>query len=182
MKRFEPRLLHSLSPITVECLKDTEDAIRLVGGLSFGPYLSSASDCCLTVFYLFSGGVAGGPPPRRRACPTTPPSDGASFDSSETVKTFPFSWDCSSFSIPWPVSGSGSLRRNFPASRRLWMIGLVALTLFRTSAWCGCEHVICRFFLLEFSCRSSVPVLYTYEMYQCFMAECSGRLHLWFEV
>ena len=112
--------------------------------------------------------------------PTTPSaslSDGASFDSSETVKTFPFSWDCSSFSTPWPVSGSGSLRRNFPASRCLCMIGLVALTLFRTSAWRGCERVICRFFLPKFSRQSSVPVLYTYEMYQCFMAECSGRLH-----
>jgi len=28
---FEPRLPHLLSPIAIECLKDTEGAIRLIG-------------------------------------------------------------------------------------------------------------------------------------------------------
>ena len=31
MKKFEPRSPHLLSPIAIECLKDTEGAIRLIG-------------------------------------------------------------------------------------------------------------------------------------------------------
>lgn len=31
---FEPRLPHLLSPIAIECLKDTEGAIRLIGKIA----------------------------------------------------------------------------------------------------------------------------------------------------
>jgi len=89
----------------------SEDAIRLIGNFSFGPYLSSASDCRLSVFRS------------RRTRPATPPSN---------WRVVRFLRDCEDApvilgplifvfvsSVPWLVFGSGSRSRDFPGRRRL---------------------------------------------------------------
>ena len=56
MKPFEARLPHLLSPIAIECLKDTEGAIRLIGKI---PFLSvRIRILCLTIVCPFTEEVS----------------------------------------------------------------------------------------------------------------------------